>query len=1079
MVDQSDSSRSAADDSGRLDFDTELDRYVEAFEEEVAENDSLSIEGFLPAEDHPLYRKIVTEMIRVELEWRHQRGHTSTLEEYIDRFPWLADDEASRNIIEQEELRCRESELVKGNHDESNVDFADQSNKRAGRLASDSTLPWPEVGDRVLDFEVIDVLGQGTFGRVFLAIQGELSQRKVVLKFTKGVTMEPQWLARLQHSNIVPIYSVHRFGPFQVICMPFFGRQTLIHELEQDGAGQPNSKFSATRTDSPIALAHTQPATSSIDEQSFSSTARKTGIERVSQAETLSDLPTARGSLAKSQPVTMKSNRKQEQLRVGRIVDQMVNIASGLAHAHRRDVLHGDLKPANILIADDGTPMILDFSLSKTRKSQASEFQIAGGTLPYMSPEQLRTMDAGGSVTLASDVYSLGVVFYQWLFGDLPYETPAIRTKAELDDLIKQRDSFRAQCPPNTRWLSPDLWQIVSKCLDVDPSRRYESSQSLYEDLEAHRQHRELQHAPNTSVMERVRKWRMRHPLLGSVASLLIACLMLIGLLSVVGVVAWQNYQEAAAIQSVRRFEDGLSEVQSHLSSEPLIVSDPIEAYEDSIRLMSVWKDDKTGQFEPLDQLVALDAETQKRTVVQVAELQFLTAALLVAKPSSFPEINPLERALELNVAAQRLFAEIDRPFPNAYLEQRAILCDRLGRPEEASRFRERISTTADGSDSQQAYLDAVAAYSNGDYQLARQRSEAATEANPVDFAAWFVQGNVLYKLRRFVEAEACYTRCLTLQPTSSFARLHRGLCRIESQQWDSAREDLNRLLGWELAKETILFNLALCDYQTLDFPKALEKLDRVLSRDPKHIRALLLRSRVRLANGNAEGSETDRQQALQMEPEDTDERVSMGVAQLASDPKRAADLFRSAWENDPRSYAAILNLSHVYAMYLEEDEKAIEMLDSLVELYPEDAHARSSRAVILARLSRDSEALAAVSEVLSVDDSTDTHYQVACVYSLLAGQLDQKRKQLDSLDQEVVENSESDQPDERVEKQAELEQQRDRFLKLSAQHLRKAATDREYATNAFRDDDLAFLREHRWGKETLAAIQILFGEVR
>src|SRR5262249_30651240 len=84
-----------------------------------------------------------------------------------------------------------------------------------------------------LGFSLVDELGRGAFGRVFLARQGELSDRPVALKITADLRGEPQTLARLQHTNIVPVYSVHRSGAFHAVCMPYFGPTPLGDVIER------------------------------------------------------------------------------------------------------------------------------------------------------------------------------------------------------------------------------------------------------------------------------------------------------------------------------------------------------------------------------------------------------------------------------------------------------------------------------------------------------------------------------------------------------------------------------------------------------------------------------------------------------------------------------------------------------------------------------------------------------------------------------------------------------------------------------------------------------------------------------
>src|SRR5438105_3937654 len=79
----------------------------------------------------------------------------------------------------------------------------------------------PAVGSHFLGFRLIAVLGRGAFGQVYLAEQDDLAHRFVTVKIAKDIFGESQMLAQLQHTHIVPIYSIHRTDAFQVVCMPY------------------------------------------------------------------------------------------------------------------------------------------------------------------------------------------------------------------------------------------------------------------------------------------------------------------------------------------------------------------------------------------------------------------------------------------------------------------------------------------------------------------------------------------------------------------------------------------------------------------------------------------------------------------------------------------------------------------------------------------------------------------------------------------------------------------------------------------------------------------------------------------
>ena len=145
------------------------------------------------------------------------------------------------------------------------------------RLTDDLPL-LPEVGDAFAGFRLIGELGRGAFGRVYLARQGDLADRPVALKVSTGCFAESQKLARLQHTHIVPVYSFHRAGPLQAVCMPYFGSTTLADVLDDLGQRQTlpasgkglvstlnshrgkSGPFPTAKPGAPVAPSHPKPA---------------------------------------------------------------------------------------------------------------------------------------------------------------------------------------------------------------------------------------------------------------------------------------------------------------------------------------------------------------------------------------------------------------------------------------------------------------------------------------------------------------------------------------------------------------------------------------------------------------------------------------------------------------------------------------------------------------------------------------------------------------------------------------------------------------------------------------------------
>lgn len=157
-------------------------------------------------------------------------------------------------------------------------------------------------------------------------------------------------------------------------------------------------------------------------------------------------------------------------------------ICDGVQHAHQQGVIHRDLKPSNIRIDRAGEPHVLDFGLAKlsdaspdaTKMSQTGGFM---GSIPWASPEQ-----AEGTTQLIdvrSDVYSLGVVFYQLLTGAFPYPLDG-----SLREALEAIRSAPARPPRELRReISDELSTIVLKCLSKEPDRRYQSAGELARDI--------------------------------------------------------------------------------------------------------------------------------------------------------------------------------------------------------------------------------------------------------------------------------------------------------------------------------------------------------------------------------------------------------------------------------------------------------------------------------------------------------------------------------------------------------------------------------------------------------------------
>lgn len=150
-----------------------------------------------------------------------------------------------------------------------------------------------------------------------------------------------------------------------------------------------------------------------------------------------------------------------------------IQVSAGLEVAHNNQIVHRDIKPQNIIISREGKVKVTDFGIAKATTSQTTT-STAMGSVHYASPEQAR----GGYVDHRSDIYSLGVVLYEMVTGRVPFDgdtAVAVAVKHLQEDMVPP-DTYNSAIPYS-------LSQIIKKCMEKSPDRRYQDIGDLLSDL--------------------------------------------------------------------------------------------------------------------------------------------------------------------------------------------------------------------------------------------------------------------------------------------------------------------------------------------------------------------------------------------------------------------------------------------------------------------------------------------------------------------------------------------------------------------------------------------------------------------
>ena len=331
-------------------------------------------------------------------------------------------------------------------------------------------------GEIIDDFEILQLLGRGAAGAVYLARQQSLD-RRVALKITRNLGSEARTMATLEHAHIVQVFSetIDRAGDMRLLCMQYVPGATLAEVIAR------------------------------LRELPRTQLSGRTLLAAVDELESV------------ELPFDADAFRERERLASADYVEAvcriMIQLAEALHFAHQHGVLHRDIKPANILMDPFGRPLLADFSLSFAARSQGPVAdEVFGGTLAYMAPEHLDAFNSASATTpevvdQRSDIYSLGVVLYQMLALKLPH---GMKTVKHLDGhALRALEQARQSPPPALHLEFPEipyaLGYTTHRCLAGDPEQRFPDAGKLGDALEGSQMlERARQQLPPAGLITRI-----------------------------------------------------------------------------------------------------------------------------------------------------------------------------------------------------------------------------------------------------------------------------------------------------------------------------------------------------------------------------------------------------------------------------------------------------------------------------------------------------------------------------------------------------------------------------------------------
>jgi serine/threonine protein kinase/cbb3-type cytochrome oxidase subunit 3 len=400
-----------------------------------------------------------------------------------------------------------------------------------------------EVGMVIGRYKLLQQLGEGGCGIVYMAEQEHPIRRRVALKVIKPgmdskqviarFEAERQALALMDHPNIAKVLDA---GTIQT--------QSVERRMQNSSA------------DSPLAARHSS----------------------LSPGRPYFVMELVRG-------IRITDYCDQNNLTTQDRLNLFVKVVQAVQHAHQKGIIHRDIKPSNILVTlHDGVPVpkVIDFGIAKaleqklTDKTLFTQFEQFIGTPAYTSPEQAEM--SGLDVDTRSDIYSLGVLLYELLVGKTPFDAqdlvhsgldemrriireqeparPSTRLRTMLQgEITTTAQRRRVSVPELVHQLKGDLDWIVIKCLEKDRTRRYDTANALGSDIEHYLGNEPITARPPSTVY-RVNKLVRRNRLVFAAGTAVMAALVIAMVASV-----WQATRAHRAEQAAKEEKDSAEAV--------------------------------------------------------------------------------------------------------------------------------------------------------------------------------------------------------------------------------------------------------------------------------------------------------------------------------------------------------------------------------------------------------------------------------------------------------------------------------------------------------------------------------------
>ncbi len=676
-------------------------------------------------------------------------------------------------------------------------------------LGANGACAAPGIGARFGRFELLRELGRGGMGVVWEAFEEPLA-RRVALKFLPPELLgnatsrarfqrEAELTARLAHPSVGSVLAVELEGPAPFIAMALIEGESLAAHIVR---------------------------------------AREEG-RRLALG------------CAEGQPQDARA-----------LAGWFACVARALAHAHERGVIHRDVKPGNLMVAEDGRPVLVDFGLARELEQDGPSLTLSGetaGTPSYLAPELI----SGHQVRpdAQTDVYALGVALFEALTLRRPFEAPT-REALYREILSGPQPRLRSQRPDLPR----DLVTVVETAFTRDRRHRYADATALAADLEAVRDDRPVAARPVGSIVRALR-WARREPRQAALIGVLCSSLLVAALAGGAYIASRDDVLAAESLSLARQAERAIALGFSCLTDRDFAGADV--AFAEARELDPGLIEAHAGRV-----LVSLSAGRPEQALERLAAAPDLPVfERLRAMARGEPVQDDLESfeapsAVELFLEGERLFVESERLPPTA---ARARAAEALAHFDEAVR-------RAPAARSLYHVRRANAAQVAGDLEAARSAARALLTLWPDAQRELSVAGFALCELDP-VMSRRLLQRAFELDPTHQATLQGLGIACLLSGDPGAAEVAFRAELRMAPEDHRAHNNLGLSLVDLGRFDEARSAYERAIELEPGRVQAWANLSDLEALAGDHAAAERARARAVEADPEDPVQRYNWAVS--------------------------------------------------------------------------------------------------------------------------------------------------------------------------------------------------------